>query len=1256
MRKTVAALAVILLCALSVLYVADPIRRQTAALLVPMGSQTANDNMLSSLNVTSIGQDSTGLIWIGTSAGLNVYDGQTYTQFFHDSRDTTALPDDYINVIHRDRKGRMWIGTQNGLAMYLGAGRFKRFGLPKTDCDITAIDDSHAPDHVVVSTSGRGTRYVVGPSGTRKASGDVALPTRPMADIPDAPYSLRKPRQLITCSFRDASGCVWVGFRDAGYQMVSGESTRFKAANDNMLCRNSRGKDVTCLARVGDNIIAGTTLRMYVADSKGNNVSERYYNQIFDSVPDGRRELNHAIPFDDTHVWLVGNRQVASCRLSGSQPLVECNAHGSKDLTTRLGSGTRAGKCLYVSSSDGLLCFDYGSATPRRIAVSSQWLDEETRLTTLHDGRILLFMKNMNIMLYDPITRHAQAFKTAGAPTGCNIDPAFACEDSYGHVWLGTKRFGLYRLDMRSHKIEMANFLNDVHVQAIAEDPQKKLWITTLKDVVCHDPHSGTTVTNALLSSSVNEWNRQYFDNAMCVMPDGKVVLGSSDGCYMYDSGTKEKSIQTLPSVYAINITTQRGARLTMGGKIGNDTHYALSHDENTLDISFFIPDYGRVNAVGFQYRLDGYDRQWQKATYRHDAHYANLPPGKYVFRLRSVTSTSLPGKGEQAIFIRVRPPWWASPAAWFAYACITLLIIFVMNTLYLRLRTNNMRLAEARHEQEREKRANEMNMSFFANISHEFRNPITVIAGPLLSLRSDEALPRQARDTLNRVCMSVNRMLRLIDQMLDFNQLETDALRLRVGRVDVARQARQLCMTFEESTRVRGITLTLDIDANVGETWMDSDKFEKIMSNLFTNALKHTPDGGNIKIALALSRDEKQEGLPNAGGTNSADTLMASVFNSGSHIPPERMGDVFKRYYQLADTKGSHHYGWGTGIGLYYAYRLVLLHHGHINVKNTAQGVMFCFALPAAKDSYAPSECATEQKSVMQIPVTHAPANDGQAAHSETSLQGLAKGRKKILIVDDDTDVATYVTSIFESEFDVVNRYCAEDALADIKETCPDIVLSDVIMGKMSGYDMCRKIKDDMDTSHIPVVMITAKSNTDEQIHGLRLGAVAYVTKPFDPAYLKALVMSQLENIQTLRRRLGESTGTEEAADVSDTMSGPDRKFMDELYTIMQQRLTDMELNVATVCHDLLISQSKFNYKLKQLTGDTPGVFFRKYKLNRAARLLNQGNHTVSEVAIITGFGTAAHFSVAFKKQFGVTPSEYPHKDGTRLHEPHHQ
>ncbi len=238
---------------------------------------------------------------------------------------------------------------------------------------------------------------------------------------------------------------------------------------------------------------------------------------------------------------------------------------------------------------------------------------------------------------------------------------------------------------------------------------------------------------------------------------------------------------------------------------------------------------------------------------------------------------------------------------------------------------------------------------------------------------------------------------------------------------------------------------------------------------------------------------------------------------------------------------------------------------------------------------------------------------------------------------------MAHYIRSIFAGEYIIENRYSAEAALADMETLSPDIILSDVIMGKMSGYDFCRTLKESAMYCHIPVVLITAKADVSEQIDGLRTGAVAYVTKPFSPAYLKAIVASQLKNVQTLRRQLTASTDTDQLPEsVADTLSAQDRQFMDDLYSYMEKRIAMQELNVATISRDLLISQSKFSYKLKELTGETPGAFIRHYKLNRAAQLLKEGKYNVSEIATITGFATAAHFTVAFKKQFGVSPSSW--------------
>lgn len=466
---------------------------------------------------------------------------------------------------------------------------------------------------------------------------------------------------------------------------------------------------------------------------------------------------------------------------------------------------------------------------------------------------------------------------------------------------------------------------------------------------------------------------------------------------------------------------------------------------------------------------------------------------------------------------------------------------------------------------------------------------------------------------------------------------------------VDAAKELRQQVASFEESARVKGIKLELVIKHGNYRMWLDGDKVEKIMGNLFTNALKHTSPGGVIRISAHVDDD----------------ILVVSVFNSGKLIAEDRMQDVFKRYYQLADSQDSDLYGWGTGIGLYYVKRLVELHHGSVRVKNIKvvsetledaslrNGVEFSFALPADKSIYNKVEIADREKRVMQIPL-EVKSEEGRTLEVKSeegrvknSLAGNAsapsKNQPRILIVDDDVDVAAYLHQLFVSDYEVVNRYSAEEALTDLEEVKPDIILSDIIMGKMSGLEFCKMLKGNLSFSHIPVVLITAMASIHNQIDGLKLGAVAYVTKPFDPAYLKALVKSQLQNMQMLRQRLNESTETGSlSAKVADTLSLQDQKFMDELYGWMEKRSAEQDLNVATVCRDMLISPAKFNYKIKELTGETPGIFFRKYKLNKAAAWLREGKYSISEIAVLTGFSTAAHFSVAFKKQFGVSPSEY--------------
>lgn len=810
--------------------------------------------------------------------------------------------------------------------------------------------------------------------------------------------------------------------------------------------------DIIAMQTVGNHILAGTTLRLFVYEAKKGEPKYYYY--------ENNSSINNIVPLDNDRVWLVANNQIKSCRLLPGNQL---STTGTFRSSAVLGCGTRQANDVYAScQAPYVIKYPFGTDHAERIAYRNTWYDAETQLTTLQDGSILLFMKNMHLALLSPATGKITDLEVKGAPKHGNIDPAFARQDSRGNIWLGTKRAGLYRFNLKDRKLEKMDFVNDVHVQGLLEDDRHQIWITTLKNAICYQPSTGAVLMNSLVSSSQNEWNRQYFDNSLCISPTGNLVFGSSDGC--------------------IFLPQEAGDKTLMANKKFIANKKALRNQKQSGN-----------------HHLEIYDQS--KA----------LEKGLRIYSLDIKTKD-----GE----------------------------ILAMND--------------------------------------------DIHDGDSYTLAYDEK-------TLNRVCLSVNRMLKLIDQMLDFNQLETDALRLKVAQVDVRKELQQLIACFEESTRVKGIKLETRFEDGNYEVWLDNDKLEKVMDNLFTNALKHTSNQGIIRIT-ASCRDGK---------------LQISISNSGEPIEENRLKDVFKRYYQLSVTEGNHHYGWGTGIGLYYVKRLIGLHHGEITVRNQPSGVEFSFWMPTDKSIYAPSEQVKEKTEVMQIPlddtyeITTEEAEEKASADS-TDESSETTQKPKILVVDDDIDVAQYITSLLSHDYIVVNRYSAEEALEDLEQVKPDLILSDIIMGKMSGYDFCKTIKQNLLFSHIPVILITAKSNMNEQITDLRLGAVAYITKPFDPLYLKAMVQTQLHNMAILRKGLVDSTDTETLdAPVANTLSDQDRKFMDELYALMEKRSAEMELNVTTVCHDLLISQSKFAYKLKELTGETPGSFFRSYKLNKAARMV---------------------------------------------------
>lgn len=648
-----------------------------------------------------------------------------------------------------------------------------------------------------------------------------------------------------------------------------------------------------------------------------------------------------------------------------------------------------------------------------------------------------------------------------------------------------------------------------------------------------------------------------------------------------------------------------------------------LKYDQNGFSISFAALDYSESERLHHYYKLDGFDQYWINAHNNKEAYYANLPAGTYTFRVRIAQNDQSTIVGENAIRVIVHPAPWAT---WWAYtfyliAGITIFAFFIR--AMWRIRVEKQAVLRAEQAKAQEQFINKMNMSFFVNISHEFRTPLTMISGPISLLYSSSDITGENKNLLRIVQRSVNRMLRLVNQMLDFNKLENDTLKLKVRPTEIVVFLKELTDIFRVNAESKSITMITNGLEGSFIAWIDEDKIDKIFTNLMSNALKYTPAGGRINVNFDI-----------VSGEDAVQVVKIEVINTGQ-IPDDKLEKIFERYYQISDEHGGI-YNWGTGIGLYYARSLARLHHGSLTASNLKDDnkVMFTLIVPVGQSAYSEAERSHEQVNQLEaFPLEENPL----PVKPDPDLD---KEKKTIMVVDDDSEVAYYLELLLGSDYQVVCRFNAESALEAITESVPDLILSDVVMPGKDGYWLCREIKESLQLCHIPVILVTAKTTIENQVEGLNVGVDAYVTKPFEPHYLMALIKSLLNNREKTRSLLSRSTQTDKMDE--NVLSPQDNMFMTELYHLMESELSNPELDVTRMTQFLKISRTKFYYKVKGLTGENPSVFFKTYKLNRAVELLKEGKYTISEIADMTGFNTLSHFSKSFKQQFGIPPSEY--------------
>ena len=1062
----------------------------------------------------------------------------------------------------------------------------------------------------------------------------------------DEDFPFEVPEFQISCMFTDSQNNLWIGSTDQGYTVCYHYKERFN--NDNYIRSYFNNKSVVSASAEKNGILWITTLSdgVYRYDLNNKKVVPIDMEKIFSESRQKAVRVNQIFVDNDNNLWItVTNNKVLKCQYSNND-LHIINEYDIKypmsitqDYNGSIWIGTASPYVYKIAPEEKV----FREITAFDISTGSNFTFIPG-LLAMKDGNLLVaaFDKPMQLIntqtgAVKELLLNKEDYKACIKRSV--IIPTALYEDMQGDIWIGTVSNGLLRYSPSNGKIQPMPGTACTDISGIEEDTQGNLWVSTLYGLSRYD-RTTNRFTNYYEADGIG--GNQFYDRASCRLSDGTLVFGGTHGLTLFnpiDVQIRRNIPLLFENLKVHNKLIHPGNKECINKHLSYNPDIKLNYNQNGFSISFVALDYSEHERVHYYYMLEGFDRYWIDANNNREAYYANLPTGCYTFKVRIMDNDRNIVEAENSITVTVEPAPWRT---WWAYTLYLLLaagVVFLFLRALHRIRLEKEQARRAEQEKEQEQRVNKMNMSFFANVSHEFRTPLTMISGPVTQLCESPEIDGNDKKLLHIVQQSVNRMLRLVNQLMDFNKLENDTLKLKVKRTDVVTELKRIMEIFNVNAQSKDISLITTGIEDSFLMWLDADKIDKITTNLLSNALKFTPRGGKIEVNFdVITGEEAQQAFRIPQEQTFAQYIKLEVADTGIGIPEEQTERIFERYYQLNNQSvGS--YNWGTGIGLYYARSLAHLHHGLLKAGNRTdgQGAVFTLILPTSDEAYSPEERDNEQQEQGKAYPLQTETQTDASTHDEEEEDD---NLKKILVVDDDTEVAHYLKILLSSTYRVICRFNAEDAFKAVSEEAPDLVLSDVVMPGTDGYTLCRKIKEDLQLCHTPVILVTAKANMEDQVEGLNTGADAYVTKPFDPTYLQALIQSQLKNREKVRALLGRNTQTDAIA--NDVLSPQDNAFMTELYSLMENELSNPELDISHMTELLKISRTKFYYKVKGLTGENPSSFFKTYKLNRAAELIKEGKYSISEIADMTGFSTHSYFSKAFKKQFGIAPSEY--------------
>jgi signal transduction histidine kinase/ligand-binding sensor domain-containing protein/DNA-binding response OmpR family regulator len=1137
--------------------------------------------------IRSLFQDSRGGIWIGTNSdGLRymTYDKNNprnphFINFKSDPGNKETISDGAVYAIAEDEKGYLWIGAENGGLNFLDLKTF--------------------PEKKV------SFRHLV--------------------------YNLFDPEGLSDNSihyiYRDRQNTIWIGTYGNGINYYNAILQKFnhfmQLPGSNASINNNR---VNTIYEDDNYLWIGTEGGLNVLD-KRNNIFHYYTHQYNDPQSIGSNAV-WAINCDSRNnmwigSWSGGLNLFNERTKTFKRFLYDENNPKSIGSNSMMDIIETRDKNLWIATmGGGLNRYDYKTNTFERYlvdynknSISGNWVED---LIEDSDGNLWI-STTVAVNLFNRETNHFTTFTHNPAnPKSISYNGAICFyEDSKKNIWIGTSN-GLNLFNQSDSTFKhyyQSDGLPDNVIQAIIEDNHGNLWLSTNNGISEFIDGINVPDKPGFKNYNINDGlqGNEFISRSSFKNKDGMIYFGGNNGYNVFNPD----KIKTNP--YVPNIVLTRllifNKPVNIGEKnsplvndIGRTKVLKLSHKHSVFTIEFASLNLLAPENNQYAFILEGFEKEWNYVGKKHSATYTNLDPGRYTFKVKASNNDGLWNEKGISLDIIIMPAWWQTWVAKSVYLLLMVLAIYFFRKHTIISVNLKNELWREHLEKEKSEELAQLKNQFFTNISHELRTPLTLILGPLKKLMETEnASPLQT------IYRNASRLKILVDQIMDFSKIENHMMKLNLNHEDIVEHILTCSENFIELARQKNISLCFKSTISSYFCNFDADKIEKILSNILSNAVKNTPEGGSVLININF---EKQPGI-----------LIISITDTGKGIDPAEIDHIFERFF--TSPKQSAEYS-GTGIGLDLTRKLVELHKGTITVSSTLEkGSTFIVKLPFSSSK---AEFKVFEKML---------TNPG-SVKSLTGIEPVPSGfthEKRILIIDDTPDMCDFIESILSDNYDVIKVIDSSETQDYILNYMPDLIISDVVMPGINGFELVKQIRNDLRFSHIPVILLTAKVTVNDHITGYETGADDYIYKPFEGEILKARVKNLILQKENLRKHF---IGTDGIINSKIKANNLDVQFIDDILNLIKAHFSEPEFNVNDIIEKMGMSRSIFYKKYKALSDQSINDLIRNFRLKKAAELLYSGQYSVSQVAYDCGFSDPAYFSKVFKEYYKISPKDY--------------